>query len=672
MRATSNPVKRVVVMVQENHTTDNYFGGLAPYGANVATGWPAAPNPGSTDPSHNRKAYYDWLTGAGTAAHTQFDTATELPYYMYLALTGAFLENHCSGFGTNSTANHLLIVGGQSPTLRNPSRRLPEPLWDMPSVPGLAEDHGVSWRVYAASNDYPVGFYTQLKGSPNVVPSGQFVPDAKAGPLPALVMLWHNSPQDEHPPADVTLAMNAIWQSVDAVVQGGGWDETVFLLTWDDWGGFDDHVATPVLEYTPDNVQLAYGPRVPLLMFGGPVQPGIDSRWCGHTSVPKTAIDLLGLPALGVARVDDAPSLADLIRRDGSLMAPPPAFGTNVPIPPAPSPTPAPHPLPPPPVTAPVPVPEIVLRGGGTLPPPNDQPLPKQPAPPSEPTPAAPRGHHPLRPHRGKKKPAGGAAATPAWPSYTGTSDLVGTSPRGVAIYVDPSLGAPALQNANDLLSSADHVVAQNNAIFGISGQPVSVILFALGGHTDGTGGADHMACNFVSGGAIEVDVAYGNPSRIDALFEAELSECCMNGRLCGVSTGEALSRWCAAAVSNNALSDFATAPSWVADGQANWVDRTDQTDQDPDATGCGVAFLSWLLSSGHTLDQVAQGMVALGDTGTLAALYARLSGANASQAWPQFETAIAGVSGGVRDDDPFAALPAVERWLAATVPAGA
>src|ERR1700704_6452052 len=72
--------------------------------------------------------------------------------------TGAFLENHCTGFGTNSTPNHLLIVGGQSPTLKNPSRRQPPPLWDMPSVPGLAEANGVAWRAYAASNDYPVGF----------------------------------------------------------------------------------------------------------------------------------------------------------------------------------------------------------------------------------------------------------------------------------------------------------------------------------------------------------------------------------------------------------------------------------------------------------------------------------------------------------------------------------
>lgn len=376
-------VKRVVIIVQENHTVDNYFRGLAPYGGAVATDWPIAPNPPAKDQAHDRHAYYEWLIGAGTATHLQFDTAAVLPYYLYLAVTGAFLENHCAGFGTNSTANHLIVVGGQSPTLKNPSSRQTPPLWDMPSLPGLADGHGVPWRVYAASGDYPVGFYTQLKGSANVVTSSKFLTDAKAGSLPSLVMLWHNSPYDEHPPANVTEGMDLVWQSVDAVVQAGGWDETVFMLTWDDWGGYDDHVKTPVLEYTPDNVQLAYGPRVPLLMFGGPVKAGIDSRWCGHASVPKTAIDLLGLPALGVPRVEEAPSLADLVDPSGQLTPAPPAFGTTLTIPPAPNPPIAPKPPPPPPTATPAPVGDIILRDGSALPPPNDAPLPQQPNPPS-------------------------------------------------------------------------------------------------------------------------------------------------------------------------------------------------------------------------------------------------------------------------------------------------
>jgi hypothetical protein len=376
-------VTRVVIIVQENHTVDNYFRGLSPYGGAVATDWPISPNPPAKDQPHDRHAYYEWLTGAGTATHLQFDTGAVLPYYLYLAVTGAFLENHCAGFGTNSTANHLIIVGGQSPTLRNPSRRQPPPLWDMPSLPGIADQHGVSWRAYAASGDYPVGFYAQLKGSANVVSSGRFLTDAKAGPLPSLVMLWHNSPFDEHPPANVTEGMDLVWQCVDAVVQAGGWDETVFMLTYDDWGGYDDHVKTPVLEYTPDNVQLAYGPRVPLLMFGGAVSPTIDNRWCGHASIPKTAIDLLGLPALGVPRVDQAPSLADLVDASRQRTPAPPAHGTTLTIPPPPSPPIAPKPPPPAGTMTASPVGDVILRDGSTLPAPNDAPLPRQPNPPS-------------------------------------------------------------------------------------------------------------------------------------------------------------------------------------------------------------------------------------------------------------------------------------------------
>ena len=370
----AGPVKRVVVLIQENHTTDCYFRSLAAYGANVATDWPVAANPPAKDQPHDRHAYFRWLSGKITGAHVQFDTASVLPYYLYLAVAGAFLENHCSGFGTNSTPNHLLLVGGQSPTLRNPKRGLPPPLWDMPSLPGLAGDNGVSWRCYTGRGGYPVAFYQQLNGSPNVVPSSQFLADAAAGNLPALTYVWHDSPLDEHPPADVREGMNVIWQSVDAVVKAGQWEDTVFLLTYDDWGGFDDHVATPLVEYTPDNVQLAFGPRVPLLIFGGHVRPGIDSRWCSHTTLPKTAIQLLGLPDLGVPRVDSDQGLADLI--DATIAnPPPPAFGSPIVVPPAPNPQPVPRPLPPPPVRTPVPVAAVILRGGGTLPAPDDVPL---------------------------------------------------------------------------------------------------------------------------------------------------------------------------------------------------------------------------------------------------------------------------------------------------------
>ena len=139
------------------------------------------PNPPAKDQPHNRAAYAKWLHAqqAGTtspATHTQFDTVAVLPYYAYLAATGAFLENHCSGFGTNATPNHLLIVGGQSPTLRNPARTQAPPVWDMPSLLGHAGDHGLTWKAHTGSASYPVAFYQQLAGSANIVRSDQISP----------------------------------------------------------------------------------------------------------------------------------------------------------------------------------------------------------------------------------------------------------------------------------------------------------------------------------------------------------------------------------------------------------------------------------------------------------------------------------------------------------------
>ena len=109
-------------------------------------------------------------------------------------------------------------------------------------------------------------------------------------------------------------------------------------------------------------------------MFGGLVKRGIDSRWTSHVSIGKTVLDLLGLPPLGVPRLDRAVSLADLVNAAPTTPAPPP-FGAAITQPRPPSPAPQPAPLPPPPTTTSSPVGPVLLRDGTTLPPPNDQPV---------------------------------------------------------------------------------------------------------------------------------------------------------------------------------------------------------------------------------------------------------------------------------------------------------
>jgi hypothetical protein len=69
------------------------------------------------------------------------------------------------------------------------------------------------------------------------------------------------------------------------------------------------------------------------------------------------------------------------------------------------------------------------------------------------------------------------------------------------------------------------------------------------------------------------------------------------------------------------------------------------------------MAFLSWLMSLGHGLEKIAPEMVALGDAGTLAQLYARLTSDDAGNAWIKFREAIGSLMTGVTSDDPFGGM---------------
>jgi hypothetical protein len=207
-------------------------------------------------------------------------------------------------------------------------------------------------------------------------------PGPSAGTLPQLVYAWSPAGSDEHPPflkSDpnyITRGQDLVWQRIDAVVKAGEWQNTVFILTWDDWGGYADHVVTPESEVVADALhsqgfQIIGGSRIPLIMFGGQVQQGIDNSWHSHASIPKTVADLLGLGPIGILRVDSAPSLS--ARVSSKLTRPaPPAFGTSVTQPALPNPPP--KPVPTPPWAGPLhqPLPALVGNGGKTIPAPTD------------------------------------------------------------------------------------------------------------------------------------------------------------------------------------------------------------------------------------------------------------------------------------------------------------
>jgi hypothetical protein len=374
---------RVVVFIQENKTTDFYFPSLAKWGANVRSGGKLLSAPPDFDQPHDRSAWVHYKMGDYPAVDLQIDNDTIIPFYSWLAKTYTFCDHHF-GVGSNSTPGHMLAVGGQMPTLKNPPFGPGGPVWDLPSIFAHAEKHGVTWAAFPASGDYPLKFYSELQtpaAMKHIHAAADFVTMAKSGTLPQLVYAWSPTGSDEHPPskpdpAYITRGQNLVWERVNAVVQAGGWMNTVFILTWDDWGGYADQVATPDSETVPDSLhptgfQLIGGSRIPLLVFGGQVRQGIDNRWHSHASIPKTIIDLFGLGPFGVPRVDTAPSLAALVSA-GLNRPKPPAFGSTFsqPVPP----TPTPKPSPPPPWAGPLlqPLPALIANGGKTIPVPTD------------------------------------------------------------------------------------------------------------------------------------------------------------------------------------------------------------------------------------------------------------------------------------------------------------
>jgi phospholipase C len=105
---------RVVVVIQENKTTDFYFPTMAKWGAAVANHRKLLAAPPNFDQPHDRDAWVHFSMGDYPALAVQIDNDKVIPYYSWLAKTFVFSDHHF-GSGSNSTPGHMLAVGGQMP-----------------------------------------------------------------------------------------------------------------------------------------------------------------------------------------------------------------------------------------------------------------------------------------------------------------------------------------------------------------------------------------------------------------------------------------------------------------------------------------------------------------------------------------------------------------------------
>ncbi len=131
----------------------------------------------------------------------------------------------------------------------------------------------------------------------NITDVSNFYKDAKAGTLPAVSWITPSQPNGEHPPA--LLSDGQAWTAslIDAIMQSPSWSNTVIILSWDDWGGFYDHVAPPHVD------QNGYGLRVPGLV----ISPYARKNYIDHQVLSQDAyVKFIEDMFLGGQRIDPA------------------------------------------------------------------------------------------------------------------------------------------------------------------------------------------------------------------------------------------------------------------------------------------------------------------------------------------------------------------------------
>src|SRR5215472_5670502 len=336
-RRGMHKIKHIVFIVKENRTFDNYFGtfpgadgatsGTISTGAVIPLGHAPDVTPHDIDHSYQAAVTaidggamdkFDLIAGGNVKgdllSYTQY-TEADLPNYFAYARHFVLADAFFSSLKRPSFPNHLYTVGAQSGgAINNPAnsqgrwgcdspansrvQTLDEddnfghvyPCFDFDTLADRLEEKGLSWKYYAPGEGQSGYIWSALDAirhirltalwQQHVVPTEQFVQDAQTGNLPAVSWVVTQSAQSEHPPASVCAGENWTVEQLNAVMSGPAWKSTVVFLTWDDFGGFYDHVPPPVAD------NFGFGPRVPLLI----ISPWARRGYIAHTPLEFSSV----------------------------------------------------------------------------------------------------------------------------------------------------------------------------------------------------------------------------------------------------------------------------------------------------------------------------------------------------------------------------------------------
>jgi phospholipase C len=217
-------------------------------------------------PPGQQQRYVDQAIATGTAPVS--DAWTDITYLLY--------QHHVSwGY---------YVETGDQPDCEDDAADCPAKAQDY-KTPGI-------WNPLPLFSD--VQHDGQLR---NVQPYTDFLSQAAKGTLPSVSWITPSQVNSEHPPASVHEGQAWVTDLVDAVMKGPDWRSTAIFLSWDDWGGFYDHVVPPAVDGN------GYGLRVPGLVISPYARRGfIDHQTLSHDAYLKFIED----DFLGGARLDPA------------------------------------------------------------------------------------------------------------------------------------------------------------------------------------------------------------------------------------------------------------------------------------------------------------------------------------------------------------------------------
>jgi phospholipase C len=309
-------IEHVVVVMMENRSFDHYLGWLpnadgrqsgltyTDKQGNAQASHLLAPNFQNCqfrDPDHSydggRAQFADGASDGWLRART--DDLFPIGYYGQedLSFFGravpawtTFDRYFCSFLGP-TFPNRFYLHAGQTDRLVT----FPFPFATMPTIWDRLAAAGISGSYYFSDAPVTALWGTRYLGLSKLI--GRFYEDAAAGALPAVAYLdprfigeGKGTSHDDHPLADVRAGQAFLNQVYEALISSPNWESTVLVVTYDEWGGFYDHVPPPMAPLTDLDPQIGndgrLGFRVPTLLASPLARRGfVGHQQYDHTSV---------------------------------------------------------------------------------------------------------------------------------------------------------------------------------------------------------------------------------------------------------------------------------------------------------------------------------------------------------------------------------------------------